>query len=311
MICRKRHAVRAAHRLSHPQASRRNQAVKALHVDAAKTLRHQQVVALDVCTVQVKDITYEVLKWPRRLKTATASQGRGLTAQTRLQFADGLQLPDLIITALVDTGCGVAGVIGIELLRAHLKAVHSTKSPVILLTAGKAALAGGTQSVTVTLSLPVITPEGYKVLKCLNVLLHVAAVGPRLILGYPLLHAFWLAVIPGQEALVPVRGCFKGFCVLRHQHGDPHAVERSAPSLQSSEVRQRTAVSTIEHESRADVPEATNADTRNGGVHLAHHVQFVPDVSCQWCVMCKDPCSRVHFLCDAQQPATCEQCGPV
>ena len=183
MFCKNRRAVRAAHRLSHPQAGRRNRAVKALHVDATKILCHQQVFALDVCTVQLKDITEEVLKSPGRLKTATASQARELTAQTRLQFADGLQLPDLTITALADTGCEVAGVIGIELLRAHMKALHSAKVPVILLTAGKTALAGGTQGVTVTFSLPVITPEGYKVFKCLNVFLHVAAVGPRLILG--------------------------------------------------------------------------------------------------------------------------------
>ena len=108
-----------------------------------------------------------------------------------------------------------------------------------------------------------------------------------------------------------VRGCFKGFSVPRYQHGNLHAVEHSAPSLQSSEVRQLTAVSTIEHESRADVPEATNADTQNAGVHLAHRVQFAPDDSCQWCTMFEDPCSRVHFLYDAQQPATCERCGPV
>ena len=311
LFCRNRRAVRAAHRLSHPKASRRNRGMKALHINATKILRHQQVFALDVCTVQLKDITEEVLKSPRRLKTATARQDRELKALTRLQFADGLQLPDLTITGLADTGCEAAGVIGTEVLRAHLKALHSAKIPVILLTAGKTALAGGTQGVTVTLSLPVITPEGNKVFKCLNVFLHVAAVGPRLISGYPFPLAFGLAVVPGQEALVQVPGCFKGFRVPRYQHGNPQAVQHSAPSLQRSEVRQLTDVSTIEHESRADVPEATNADTRNGGVHLAHHVQFAPDVSCQWCVMCEDPCSRVHFLYDAQQPATCEQSGPV
>ena len=178
--------------------------VKALHADATKIPRHQQVFAVDLCTVQLKDITEEVLKSPRRLKTETASKARELTAQTRLQCADGLQLPDLTITALADTGCEVAGVIGIQLLRAHLKALHSAKIPVILLTAGKTALAGGTQGVTVTLSLPVINPEGYKVFKCLNVFLHVAAVGPRLILGSPFLLVFGLAVVPGQEALVQV-----------------------------------------------------------------------------------------------------------
>ena len=311
LFCRNRRAVRAAHRLSHPQASRRNRAVKALHVDAIKILRNQQVFALDVCTVQLKDITEEVLRSPRRLKTATAIQAREMTAQTRLQFADGLQLPDLTITALADTGCEVAGVIRIALLRAYLKLLHSAKIPVILLTAGKPALAGGTQGLTVTLSLPVITPEGYKVFKCLNVFLHFAAVGPRLISANLFLLAFGLPVVPGQEALVQVPGCFKGFRVPRYQHGNLHAVQHSAPSLQSSELGQLTAVSTIEHESRADVPEATNADTQNAGVHLAHRVQFAPDVSCQLCVMCEDPCSRVGFLYAAQQPATCEQCGPV
>ena len=71
-------AVRAAHRLSHPQASRRNRAPKALHVVTTKILRHQQVFALDVCTVQLKDIKEEVPKSPRRLKTPTASQSFSL-----------------------------------------------------------------------------------------------------------------------------------------------------------------------------------------------------------------------------------------
>ena len=311
MFLRNRRAIRATHRLSNPQASRRNRAVKALQVDATKILRHQQVFPVDVCTVRLHDISEEVLKSPRRLKTATASQASELTAQTRLQFADGLQLPDLTITALADTGCEVAGVIRIELLRAHLKALHSAKIPVILLSAGKTALAGRTQGVTVTLSLPVITPEGYNIFKCLNVFLHVAAVGPRLIFGYRFSLAFGLGVVPGQEALVQVRGCFKGFRVLPYQNGNPHAVQHSAPTLQSSEARQLTAVRTTDHESRADVQEATNADTRGVGVHLAHRVQFAPQVSCQLCVMCEDPCSWVHFLYDAQQPAPCEQCGPV
>ena len=44
--------------------------------------------------------------------------------------------------------------------------------------------------VHVTLSLPVITNEGLVVYKCTNMFVHVAAVGPRLILSYPFLLAY-------------------------------------------------------------------------------------------------------------------------
>ena len=203
MFLKTRLEIRAAKRLSHPKASRRG-AVRNLQVDATKILRHQQVFAVDVCPIQLKDITEEVLKLPRKLRAKTASEATDLSTETQPQFADGLELSDLIFTALADTGSEVAGVIGIELLKQHVTALHNAKIAVILLTVGKTALAGGTQGVTVTFRLPVITPERYKVFQCLNFFLHVAVVGPRLILHYPFLLPFGLAVVPGQEALVQV-----------------------------------------------------------------------------------------------------------
>ena len=216
MFLKTRREIRADQKLSHPKASCRG-AGRSLQVDATKILRHQEVFAVDVYPIQLKDITEEVLKSPRKLRAKTASEARELTTQTQVQFADGLELPDLIITALTGTGCEVAGVIGMELPKRHVTALHNAKISVILLTAGKTALAGGTQGVTVTLSLPVLTPEGYKVFKCLNVFLHVAAVGPRLILRYPFVLVFWFAVVQGQEALVWIRECFKGFRVPQKQ----------------------------------------------------------------------------------------------
>ena len=262
--------------------------------------------------IHLKDITAEVLKSPRKLRAKAASEARELTTQTRLQIADGLEFPDLIITALAHTGCEVAAVIGMELLKWHVKALHNAKIQVILLTAGKTALAGGTQGVTVTMSLPVITPEGCKVFKCLNGFLNVAAVGPRLILGYPLLLAFGLALVPGQEA--QVRGCFKGYRVPRYQHGKSQPVQHATSALQSVEA---THLDSKKRENpRTDIaqPVDESSDVRNSGVHLVpqgNQVQFATEVSHQWCIECEDQCSRVHFTYDVQQSATCEQCGPI
>ena len=95
--------MRAGQRLSHSKAKRRG-AVRSLQLDATKILRHEQVFAVGICPIQLKDITEEVLKWPCKLRAKTAGEVRELTTQTRLQFADDLDLPDLIITALADTG---------------------------------------------------------------------------------------------------------------------------------------------------------------------------------------------------------------
>ena len=52
-----------------------------------------------------------------------------------------------------------------------------------------------------TLSLLVITPEGVTIFKCTNVFVHVADIGPRLIVGYPFFLQYGLAVVLGQPGL--------------------------------------------------------------------------------------------------------------
>ena len=305
--------IRAAQRLSHPKANRRG-AARSLQLDATKILRHQQLFAVDICPIQLSEITEDVLNSPRKLRAKTASEVRVLTTQTQLEFADGPELPDLIITALADTASEVASVIGMELLKGACDSTPRCQNSIDFSYCGQGSLAGGTQGVTVTLTLPVIASEGYKVFKCLNLFVHASAVVSWLIPGYPFLLAFGLAVVPGQEALVQVRGCSKRFPVRQYQHGKPQSVQQTTSAVQIVEATHRD--SKKRGSPRTDTAHAVDQSSgvQNSGVLLVpqrNGVQFATEVSHQWCIESEDPCSGVHCIYDVQQLASCEQCGPV
>ena len=67
--------------------------------------------------------------------------------------------------------------------------------------AGHMDLEGGKLGVRVTILLPVHTCTGVAVEQCVNAFLHIASVGPRVILGYPFLTRYGLALLPSQGQL--------------------------------------------------------------------------------------------------------------
>ena len=85
-----------------------------------------------------------------------------------------------------------------------------------------------------TVRVPVETPEGLRVFKCVQVFIHVAAIGPRLILGFPFLLRYRLAVIPGRDALVSLDS-FQGRRKPVYQHGgmSQYALEVAGAQIQA------------------------------------------------------------------------------
>ena len=83
-------------------------------------------------------------------------------------------------------------------------AKHYTKAefPICLVDAGKNQLTGGSQVVKCSVSLPVWHDGRYMTVKCVQVTVHLASVGPRVILGYPFLARYGLTLSPARGSLV-------------------------------------------------------------------------------------------------------------
>ena len=98
------------------------------------------------------------------------------------------------IATLIDSGCEVLAVAGWEIF----DAIHYTKPefPIRLVGAGKNRLAGGSQVVKCSVSLPVWHDGRYVTVKCVQVTVRLASVEPRVILRYPLLARYGLSPSP-------------------------------------------------------------------------------------------------------------------
>ena len=80
-------------------------------------------------------------------------------------------------------------------------------NPIRLVGAGKACLSGGRQVVKCSVKLPVFRrrkgcKDGFVTVNCLHVTIHIASVGPRVILGYPSLARYGLTLSPKRGTLV-------------------------------------------------------------------------------------------------------------
>ena len=83
-------------------------------------------------------------------------------------------------------------------------AKHYAKAafPIRFVGAGKNRLAGGSQVVKCSVSLPVWHDGAYVAVKCVQVTVHLASVGPRVILRYPFLARYGLTLSPARGTLV-------------------------------------------------------------------------------------------------------------
>ena len=101
---------------------------------------------------------------------------------------------------IISTGSEDIGVIAYELLPDLVRT--KADSPIRLMGAGSNSLKGGTHCIHGALLLPVSHKGKYFRARCANATLYIADVGPRAIVGYPLLALHGLAVFPGQWSLI-------------------------------------------------------------------------------------------------------------
>ena len=119
-----------------------------------------------------------------------------------VQFSAHLRLQDLKAFVLADIGCQILAVGSASLFPKEGWA--DAPRPLRLLRAGKSLIQGGDKGVHLTLHVPVMGRQGIVVLKCLNVFVHIAEVGPRILIGFPFLFQYRLAFVPTKQLLIPM-----------------------------------------------------------------------------------------------------------
>ena len=103
------------------------------------------------------------------------------------------------VRALIDTGCEILAVVGPEVFPKHLW--EDAPTPFRLIGAGSKELEGGRQGVRVTLLVPV-AHQGTVIARCVEVFVHIASIGPRMILGLPFMARYGLAILPDPGVVV-------------------------------------------------------------------------------------------------------------
>ena len=114
-------------------------------------------------------------------------------------------MPDILpieVDALQDTGSELPRAAGRSLLPA--KCWAPAKMALQVKGAEESAIAGGQHGARATISVTVWSPRGPVTMDCQSVYMWQVEVGKRLILGFPFLSAYRLALIPGLPYLVPV-----------------------------------------------------------------------------------------------------------
>ena len=150
--------------------------------------------------VVLKGDEQEVLRPPRSaVVDSAARKGLILPGTFFLKSLEPLSSA-LDFQCIIDTGCEAIGVIGYELV----PDLVSTKadSPIRLIGAGSNSLKGGTHCIHGALLLPVSHKGKYVRARCPDATLYIADIGPRAIVGYPLLARYGLAIFPGQGSLI-------------------------------------------------------------------------------------------------------------
>ena len=204
-------------------------------VDVNRVLSRYQSPDIHVSPIQLDETGTEVLQFPLKLKNRKTNNGIKmveLVVSLGIRLSDSLKLPEIMVPALVDTGAQIEVLAGEELFPSA--ALIDAPNPVQLVTVGRMPLSGCCKGVLSTVRVPVETPEGLRVFKCAQVFIHVAAIGPRLILGFPFLLRYGLAVVPGRDALVSLDS-FQRRRKPAYQHGgvSEYALEVAGAHIQA------------------------------------------------------------------------------
>ena len=201
-------------------------------VDVNRVLSRYQSPDIHVSPIELDEAGTEVLRFPLKPKNRKTNKMVQLVVSSGIQLSDSLNLPEIMVPALVDTGAQIEVLAGEELFPSA--ALIDAPHPVQLVTVGRKPLSGGRKGVLSTVRVPVETPEGLRVFKCVQVFIHVAAIGPRLILGFPFLLRYGLAVVPGRVALVSLDS-FQRRRKPDYQHGgmSEYALEVAGAHIQA------------------------------------------------------------------------------
>ena len=168
-------------------------------VDVNRVLSRYQSPYIHVSAIKLDEAGTEVLRFPLKPKNRKTNKKVELIVSSGIQLSDSLNLPEIMVLALVDTGAQIEVLAGEE--RFPSAALIDAPHPVQLVTVGHKPLSDGRKGVLSTVRVPVETPEGLRVFTCVQVCIHVAAIGPLLIFGFPFLLRYGLAVVPGRDAL--------------------------------------------------------------------------------------------------------------
>ena len=181
--------------------------------------RHKPTVrAVQMCAVLSKHNVHilqvgldeadtEVLRYPLKSEDKSTNKVIELVIPAGIQLSDKLNLPEKQHPALVDTGAQIEVLAGEELF--PQEALLDAPNPVQFITVGRKPLSEGRKGVIATVGVLAETPDALQVYKCVQVFIHVAAIGPRLIIGFPFLLRYGLAVVPAKETLVSVGSFLK------------------------------------------------------------------------------------------------------
>ena len=154
-----------------------------------------------------------------------------LVVPAGIQLHDRFGRPEIQVMGLADTGPQIDLLAGEELFVAG--ALNDAPNPVQLVTVRRQPLSGGRNGVFATVRLPVESPDdGIHIFKCVQVFIHVAAIGPRVIFGFPFLLRYGLAVVPGRETLVSTQS-FYSRRKTAYQHG---TMSREAHEVASAPI---------------------------------------------------------------------------
>ena len=154
-----------------------------------------------VCVLNFSDLAVE--ERHRVIPPSKHKRGRSeLVFECLVQFSAHPELQDLKVLVLADIGCQVLAVGSASLF--PKESWVDAPRPLRLLGAGKSLIQGGDKGVHVTLHVPVMGRQGSVVLKCLNVFVHIAEVGPRILIGLPFLFQYRLAFVPTKQFLIPM-----------------------------------------------------------------------------------------------------------
>ena len=150
--------------------------------------------------VVLKGDEQEVLRPPQSAVVDSAAR-KGLILPGTF-FFKSLEplLSALDFQCIIHTACEALGVIRYELVPDLVRT--KADSPIRLIGAGSNSLKGGTHCIHGALLLPVSHKGRYVRARCPNATLYIADIGPRAIVGYPLLTGYGLAVFPGQGSLI-------------------------------------------------------------------------------------------------------------